>query len=149
MNDKKMSNLKPIVSINEICRMLQLSRSRYYQLIESGFLPKPFIDVRSKRPYYDQELQQKCLDIRESGIGANKAILLFYSPRKKDESKASKKRKLKDSASQEFAETLNSMGLDCSEKEAAAALTELYPNGTKDVETGLIIRELYRHLKSK
>jgi len=41
MADKKMSNLKPIVSISEICQMLQLSRSRYYQLVNSGFFQKP------------------------------------------------------------------------------------------------------------
>ena len=51
MNDKKTSSLKPIISISELCQMLQLSRARYYQLVESGFFPKPLYDERSKRPY--------------------------------------------------------------------------------------------------
>ena len=150
MSDNKSSNLKPIVSVQELCQMLQLSRSRYYQLIDSGFLPKPLIDDRSKRPYYDQDLQQKCLEIRETGIGANGTIMLWYSPRKKNaQSKQSKTLKKIDSQAKEMTDTLNSMGLDCSTREVQKALSELYPDGTKGVETGLVIRELFRLLKSK
>ena len=50
MNNKKMSNLKPIVSISEMVKMLQLSRARFYQLLQMEFFPKPLYDNRSKRP---------------------------------------------------------------------------------------------------
>ena len=61
MTNKKLSNMKAVVSITEISKMLQLSRARFYQLLQSGFFPKPKYDDRSKRPYYDIALQQKCL----------------------------------------------------------------------------------------
>jgi len=128
--------------------MLQLSRSRYYQLLELGFFPKPLHDERSKRPYYDLKLQQKCLEARQSGVGVDGSFMLFYSPRKKEtKPRVSKTVKLTDLMCHEFTETLNSMGLICTGKEVSSALSEIYPDGTEGQDQGVIIRELYRHLK--
>ena len=150
MNNKKMSINKPIVSISEICDMIQLSRARFYQLLDSGFFPKPLYDERSKRPYYNLELQKQILESRHSGIGVDGSYMLFYSPRKKEgQSKKSKNSRKTDSVFQEFTETLENMGLDCSEKDVSAALSELYPDGVENIDQGLIIRELYRFLKAK
>jgi hypothetical protein len=150
MNMQKLSITKPIVSIAEICQMIGLSRSRYYQLVDSGFFPKPKHDQRSNRPYFDTKLQKQILEARNSCIGVDGSYMLFYSPRKKESySKKSKSSTKKSSIHQEFAETLNSMGLDCSEKDVSAALSELYPDGTNGIDQGLVIRELYRFLKVK
>jgi hypothetical protein len=130
--------------------MIGLSRSRFYQLLDSGFFPKPLYDERSNRPYFDATLQKQILESRQSGIGADGSYMLFYSPRKKEgRSKKSINTKKNYSVHQEFAETLESMGLDCSEKDVSAAISELYPDGVENIDQGLIIRELYRFLKSK
>jgi predicted AlkP superfamily phosphohydrolase/phosphomutase len=147
MNAKKISISKPIVSILELCQILQLSRARYYQLVESGFFPKPLIDDRSKRPYYDADLQAKCIEARHTGIGANGSYLLFYSPRKKETVAHVGKKKV-DAQIQELTETLESMGLDVTAKQIQEALSQLFPDGTEQ-DQGLIIRQLYRHLKQK
>ena len=104
--------------MTEMAGMLQLSRARFYQLLDSGFFPKPLKDERSKRPYYDLKLQEQCLECKQSGIGIDGSFMLFYSPRKK----RTKKTKKSVSPAQEFAETLVSMGLDCSEKEVSWSL---------------------------
>ena len=143
MSTKKLSISKQIVSMTEMAEMLQLSRARFYQLLDAGFFPKPLKDERSKRPYYDLKLQEHCLESRQSGIGVDGSFMLFYSPRKK----RTKKTKMSVSPAQEFAETLNSMGLDCSEKEVSSALSEIYPEGTEGLVQGLVVRELYRYLK--
>ena len=146
--NNKMNITKPYISISELCQMLQLSRSRYYQLIKTGFLPKPLKDERSKRSYYDAELQQKCIEIRQTGIGVNGSMLLFYSPRQNGNSP--KKRKPKVSSEvQEYVETLKGMGLDVSAKQVQGALNELYSEGMENTDQGLVIRELYRHFKQK
>ena len=62
MNNKKLSISKQIVSVTEMAEMVNLSRPRFYQLLDSGFFPKPLKDKRSNRPYYDTNLQQKCLE---------------------------------------------------------------------------------------
>ncbi len=150
MADKKLSNLKPIVSISEICQMLQLSRSRYYQLVDRGFFPKPKYDERSKRPYYDAPLQKQILESRETGIGADGSYLLFYSPRQKKESRSFlKQKKQADPVSQELTDILNSMGVEIAFTEVQKALDKLYPDGTEGIDQGLVTRELYRHFKQK
>ena len=148
MNNKKLSINKPIVSITEMVKMLQLSRARFYQLLELGFFPKPLKDDRSKRPYYDAALQKKILEARQSGIGVDGSFMLFYSPRVKKENRPFiKKKKYGDPVTQELADTLNSMGVETAFKEVQKALDKLYPDGTDGVEQGLVIRELFRHLK--
>ena len=148
MNGKKMSNIKQIVSVTEICKMLQLSRARYYQLVNRGFFPKPLYDDRSKRPYYNLELQQKILECRHSGIGADNSFMLFYSPRKKETTSQMRKKKI-DPVVKEMTETLESMGLETTVKQVQQALSDIYPEGTDTVEQGVVVRELFRYLKQK
>ena len=144
MNNKKLS--KKIVSMTEIARMLQMSRARFYQLLQSGFFPKPLYDDRSKRPFYDIALQEKCIKSRHSGIGVDGSFMLFYSPRKKETVSSMKKKKV-DPLIQEITETLETMRLDISVEQVEQALAELYPDGTDDVEQGLVVRELFRKFK--
>ena len=146
MNNKKLSISKPIVSMTEISQMLRLSRARFYQLLQAGFFPKPLYDERSKRPYYDLELQQKCLDCRHAGIGIDGSFLLFYSPRKKENVSYLISKKI-DPVVKEITETLESMGLDVTVKQVQKGLNDLYPDGTDSQEQGVIIRELFRYLK--
>ena len=146
MNNKKLSISKQIVSITEIVKMVQLSRARFYQLLDSGFFPKPKYDERSKRPYYDIALQQKCLECRQSGIGVDGSYMLFYSPRKKENVSYSKKKKI-DPVVKELTETLQEMGLDTTVGQVQQGLTEIYPDGIDDQEQGVVIRELFRYLK--
>ena len=148
MSNKKLSISKQVVSITEISKMLQLSRARFYQLLEQGFFPKPKYDDRSKRPYYDLELQQKCLECRQSGIGADGSFMLFYSPRKKENLTNIRKKKV-DPVVKEIVETLQEMGLETTAKQVEQGLSEIYSDGVDDVEQGVMIRELFRYLKEQ
>ena len=144
MSNKKLSISKQIFSITEVAGLLQLSRARFYQLLGTGFFPKPLHDDRSKRPYYNLDLQQKCLECRQSGVGVDGSYMLFYSPRKKETKPRTKK---VDPQIKELTETLEGMGLEVSGKEVEWVLKELYPLGYEEVDQGIIIRELFRHLK--
>ena len=147
MSNKKLSITKQIVSITEISKILQMSRARFYQLLEQGFFPKPKYDDRSKRPYYDLALQQKCLECRQSGIGVDGSFMLFYSPRKKENVSHSRKKKA-DPVIQEITETLQEMGLETTAEQVQQGLIEIYPDGVGNQEQGVVIRELFRYLKS-
>jgi hypothetical protein len=148
MDNKKLSNLKPIVSVSEMAKMLNLSRSRLYQLLDLGILPKPIQCQRTKRPYFTQELQQQCLNVKETNVGANGQYILFYSPRK-NTATAKKTAKKINPIYSEFTDTLNSMGLDTTPNEVQKAIEELYPDGIDGIDGGVVIREIFRHLKSK
>ena len=146
MSNKKLSITKQVVSITDIAKMCNLSRARFYQLLEQKFFPKPLYDDRSKRPYYDLELQQKCLECRQSGIGVDGSYMLFYSPRKNGTVSHLKKKQV-DPVSNELAETLQEMGLETTVKQVEQGLIEIYPDRV-DQEQGVVIRELFRYLKS-
>ena len=148
MSNNKMSITKQAVSVTEIANMCNLSRARFYQLLDVGFFPKPLIDERSNRPYYNLELQQKCLECRQSGIGADSSIMLFYSPRKKENVTNMRKMKV-DPVIKELTDTLESMGLETNEKQVQQGLSDIYPDGIGGQEQGVVIRELFRYLKSK
>jgi hypothetical protein len=147
---QKMSNLKPIISMSQACKMMNLNGARFYQLLDQGVFPPPIYQIKTKRPFYDTRLQQELLKIRETGVGANGQIILFYSPRKRATDKPKKPKTIDSTVLpyQEFAETLNDMGFDCSAKEVGSAIAQLYPDGFENVDEGVVIRELFRFLKS-
>ena len=146
MSNKKMSISKQIVSITEMAKMLQLSRARVYQLLEQGFFPKPLYDDRSKRPYYNLELQKKCLECRQSGIGVDGSFMLFYSPRKTENVSHLRKKKV-DPMVKELTETLQEMGLETTLEQVQKAMSELYPDGIDNQDQGVVVRELFRFFK--
>ena len=149
MTNKHISTNKQFISVTEMARNLNLSRARFYQLLDQGFFPKPLIDDRTKRPYYTLELQQQCLECRQSGIGIDGSILMFYSSRKKETISNSKKKKQIDPVTKELGEILNSMGLETAFNQVQKALDKLYPNGTEGMDQGVVTRELYRFFKEK
>ena len=54
--------MKAAVTVSEMARMLGMSRSRFYQLMGSTF-PSPIRDDNG-RPYFDEEGQRTCLEVR-------------------------------------------------------------------------------------
>ena len=146
MSNKKLSISKPIVSMTEIAQMVQLSRARFYQLLEQGFFPKPLHDSKSKRPYYDLKLQKTIVECRQSGIGVDGSYMLFYSPRKQETVSHSKKKKASPVV-KEMTETLESMGLDVTVEQVQQGLIEIYPDGTNGEDQGVVIRDLFRYFK--
>jgi hypothetical protein len=71
------SSAKSVITVSQMADLCQLSRSRFYDLIDAGVFPKPIRHPSSKRPMYNRELQEKCLEIRETGIGMNGGPVLF------------------------------------------------------------------------
>lgn len=71
-----------VCSVSEMARKLELSRARFYQLQNAGVFPKPIPDDHIKRPFYPLDLQQKCMEIRKTGIGLNGKPVIFNAPRK-------------------------------------------------------------------
>src|SRR5271163_373483 len=70
---------KAVVTVSEMARMVGLSRSRFYQLIGTTF-PAPLMD-KKKRPFYSEELQAVCLEVRRRNCGIDGKPILFYARR--------------------------------------------------------------------
>jgi hypothetical protein len=72
---------KTAVSISEMARIVGLSRQRFHQLIQAGVFPAPLYDIATRRPFYNEEMQQTCLEVRRRNCGINGKAVLFYSRR--------------------------------------------------------------------
>ena len=138
---------KVVCSITDMANALQLSRARFYQLLNSGHLPQPIYDINTKRPYYNLELQEQCLRVKATVIVVNMRYVLFYSPRQKPQNGSVKTSRKQGSKYLEITDTLNVMGLEVSGEQVEQAIRQLYPQGTNGKDEGLIVRELFRFLK--
>lgn len=156
MNNQKVKIEKPICSISAMAKALNLSRSRMYQLQKQGIMPLAIYDIRTKRAFFDQRLQQLCLQIRETGIGANGSYILFYSARqtRPDDVQKVNKRGLKPKSNycseyDEIVQTLKDMGIYVSASEVGEVVGKLYPEGIEGKDQGIIIREIFRTIKGR
>jgi len=139
------NNLKAACSVTELAKKVGLSRARFYQLQKMGVFPQPLYCTRTKRPFYPLDLQQKCIDIRKTGIAHNGQLILFYSSR---QNKSRKSQNQPDHKDKELADILNQMGLTVTPNKVKNAVKALYPEKLAEhpVE-GTVIRDLFRYFK--
>src|SRR5439155_4380549 len=69
---------KNAVTVAGMARILGLSRSRFYQLMGTAF-PLPVYDPATHRPFYSQDLQEVCQQVRRKNCGIDGKPILFYS----------------------------------------------------------------------
>jgi hypothetical protein len=108
---------------------------------------QPVYDIRTHRPIYTQDLQDKCLTVKQTGIGSNGQYILFYSPRKNTGSAPKKSVQKKVSKYQDIREALVQMGLDVSEEQVSKAVADVFPDGIENRDQGFVLRELFRYFK--
>ncbi len=143
------SGLEAVCSISKMADKLNLSRPRFYQLLELGVFPPPVYCPFTKRPFYPLELQNRCLHIRETGIGQNGMLVWFYSPRKR---KNQWRAKNAESAGLEhfrkFVPFLKELGIKATIVQIQDALKMLFPEGLPESrDDSLIVKTLFRHFK--
>ena len=129
--------------------MLDLSKSRFYALIQAGVFPPATRHVACKRPVFDLDLQQRCLDIRHTGIGNNNQPVLFN---RKYRAKAKMPRQSRQRAASdhsEMIEALRSLGLKTTPAAVQAALDDLYPDGCDGIDQGEVVRSVFLKLRSR
>ena len=132
-----------VCSVTELAGKIGLSRARFYQLMEKGVFPKPVYCTRTRRPFYTLNLQQKCIDIRKTGIGYNQQPVVFYSERR---SKPRKSQNSPDSLYEELTDILKQMGLHITCNKLKNAVRALYPEKLiQHPIDGTIIRDLFKH----
>lgn len=135
-----------IVSVAEMARMVGLSRSRFYQLVGTTF-PFPLYDVATRRPFYDEELQQVCLDVRRRNVGIDGKPMFFHcrggnAPMPKRTPKTAKPNQYVD-----LREGLEALGLTATVEQVAVSMRFLYPNGVGFATEDDVLRTVFLHLK--
>jgi len=147
MNDQ----FKTAVNVAEMSRMLNLSRSRFYQLIGTAF-PEPSRDENG-RPYYDEEQQRLCLEVRRRNCGVDGKPVLFYAARGTTPTVTRKSRKVQDRrmSNNKYTDILDgvkALGITTATMEqVATAVEQSFPNGTDGVDPGEIIRAAFLSIR--
>ena len=143
---------KGFITVTEMAELCQLSRSRFYDLTEAGVFPKPALHPSSKRPMYDRTLQDACLEIRQTGIGANGLPVLFNRrPTKKAQSKPLRKPAEEPQADQgDLLDALKGLGLTTTPQAVKEALAALYPYGVCGrIDQGEVVRKVFLHITGR
>jgi hypothetical protein len=140
---------KSVVTVSEMARMCGLSRSRFYQLIGTAF-PSPLMD-KKKRPFYSEELQSVCLEVRRRNCGIDGKPILFYARRiGPAPSKPKKAPATTNPQHADLLEGVRSLGIaSVTAADIAKALKEVFPNGVENTDDGEILRAVFLHLKRK
>jgi len=142
------------LSINSLCSLMGISRSRYYQLISEGLILPP-IQSDSKRPYFTRELALKNLEVKKNNIGINGKICIFYNCRVSSISSAKKHGK-KDNKKQttdkydDLIIGLNSLGIqNIKPAQVDDAIKKCFPSGTDQVDEGEVLKQVFCLIKAQ
>jgi hypothetical protein len=144
---------KSVVSVSDMARLLGFSRSRLYQLIEEGVFPMPVYDVVTCRPFFDEDMQAVCMEVRRRNCGLNGRPVLFYAQRRplavstKPIRKTTTK-KPDPSRHADLLDGLRALGLaSVKAGKVDAAVKQLFPRGTHNRDAGEVIRAVFLHVK--
>lgn len=143
---------KAIVTVAEMARMVGLSRARFYQLVGTAF-PFPIYNVTTRRPFFTEEQQQVCLEVRRRNCGIDGKPIMFYARRWGNLTQSAPKRQLKAAQPKidshaDLVDAVRSLGLTwATSAHVGSAIKLLFPNGMNGTDHGEIIRALFVHLK--
>lgn len=143
---------KAVVSVSEMARMVGLSRSRFYQLVEAGVFPQPVYWLSNRRPVYVEELQVVCLEVRRRNCGINGQPVLFYSRGHRPTAPTRLRRPARPERDKgrnhaELIDGLAALGLTTTAAEVEAALSILFPVGPEATDAGEVLRAVFLYLK--
>jgi hypothetical protein len=132
--------------------MCGLSRARFYQLTNEGVFPSPLYRIDTKRPFFTQEMQDICLEVRRRNCGINGKAVLFYATRIGSvvvKSKAKNKAPASNSGQfNELVEGLRCLGMTTvTAPQVESAVRHVYPKGADGVDTGTFLRTVFLHLR--
>ena len=145
------SEFKAAVTVAEMSRMLGLSRSRLYQLIGTAF-PEPSRDENG-RPYYSEEQQRLCLEVRRRNCGIDGKPILFYAPRNTTplptrSRRKAQDRKARDNRNADILDGVRALGLTTATMEqVAGAVEQSFPSGIEGVDPGEVIRQAFLSIR--
>lgn len=129
---------KSAVSVSDQSKMVALSRARFYQLVRAGVFPAPDHDPLTKRPFYSEESQRICLEVRRRNRGMNGQPILFYARRRDlGQQKAVKRAarpKTNDHQYLDLIDLLSQAKLVVTAAQVEAVVKQEFPQGTEGLD---------------
>ena len=149
-------HIPEVLSISQMAKLLNLSRSRFYTLVSENIFLPPIYSPENKRPFFTQEIAEKNLQVKKNNVGINGKIVLFYSSRNNSSlpahKKKSRKNKLENNSTgdnhQDLKEGLAALGLsNVSDAQIESALKKSFPQGTENIPNGEILKAVFLTIK--
>ena len=145
-------DIPDILSITQMAKLLNLSRSRFYTLMSEDIFLPPIYSPENKRPYFTAEIARKNLQVKKNNVGVNGKICLFYSSRNDSSLPVHKKKlgknNLQNNLTQTLREGLCALGLNnISYDQIESALKTSFPQGVAGIEEGEILRQVFLSIK--
>ena len=144
-----MNDLRDAMSVAETARLIQMSRSRFHQLIGTVF-PLPKRDENG-RPYFDREQQALVVEIRRRNVGIDGKPILFRATGSRTAS-TPRKPKASSKPTQDHRDVLvavRELGLtQATARDVDECVRSLFPDG-KMPEQGDLIRRVFLSLNSR
>ena len=147
-------SVKAAVTVSEMAELCEISRSRWYELVDAGVFPAPVVLLPIKRPVYDRTLIEKCLQIKKTGIGLSGSPVVFNRKRKwtwptKQKAKPAVKEKPLDPTLDPILDAVKALGLTTTLQAVSDAVAALYPTGIAGQDQGDVIRKTFLFLQGK
>lgn len=146
-------DLKAACSVTDMCKLLDLSRARFYDLVNDGVFLSPAYSVRTKRPFFTRDMQVRNLAVRATNIGVNGEYILFYGKRvvEPHHDRPQRRRSSQSSNSSlidDLIAGLHSLGMrSVSQSQVGEALTAIFPGGVGDASSSDVLRVIFQHLR--
>lgn len=148
---------KVAISIKEMAARVGLSRQRFMQLVKAGIMPEPLRHTDTRRPYYPEDLQAQCEEVRRRNVGINGKVVMFYARRTPAPVQATRPKAIKQTKKHQTAnrhgdivDGLHGLGLtSATDQQVADTVAELFPQGISVTDTGTVIRAVFLHLRGK
>ena len=153
--------LPAYMTVSAHIRQLGLSRARFYVLMGNGFFIPPVYLLVNRRPVYTPEMAEKNALAKAVGIGVvSGEARVFYQPRRdRPSTDTAGPRRSRRSLSPgrrsqndigSIVAALGSLGLQGVEEDVVAQIiTDLFPEGTGNVENGDVIRAVFRRVRQQ
>ena len=113
--------------------------------------PWPLYDIATKRPFYTEELQHVCFEVRRRNCGIDGKPVLFYAKGHRKQQQKPRQKTKRPAQKKEFGgiiDGLTALGLSSvSNDQVATAIKELFPSGIDGNDQAELLRAVFLHLK--
>lgn len=124
-----------LITVQELCGILGISKSRLYSLVRDGILPEPKRNPSNNRPVFDTELTETCRRVFKTRIGVNGRPYMPNRKRATGSDPAPKRGR-----HEGLIASLSSLGLTATSKQVDEALKSLPDSGKGLAEEELLKR---------
>jgi hypothetical protein len=134
-----------MVNMTTMARLLNLSRSRLYQLMEQDILLKPAYLLSNRKPVFTRDMALRNLQVKTNNCGVNNQIRKESTPKVRT---TQPRRDVSPSKYEPLLDELTCLGIeDLTVEQVEKAVSNCYPEGSDDVDPDLLLKTIFCHLK--